>query len=48
MNIIAPPLTLLGLMLESDPTVMSKIPMKIMANAAKNNHVATENCEDGA
>ena len=47
-SITTPLLTLFGLRLESEPTVISKIPMKIMANAAKNNHVATENCENGA
>lgn len=43
MSIMAPLLTPFKLRFESDPRVINKTPMKIMANAAKNNHVAREN-----
>jgi hypothetical protein len=45
MSMMAPALALLGLRFESDPSVINKTPMKMMAKAAKNNHVASENGE---
>lgn len=47
MSITAPLLTLLGLRLESEPKVINKIPMKIIAKAIKNSHEGAENCDKG-
>jgi hypothetical protein len=43
MRITAPPLT--PFRLETDPSVMSSIPMNMIANAMKNSQVASENEE---
>jgi hypothetical protein len=43
MRITAPPLT--PFRLETDPNVMSSIPMNTIANAMKNSQVASENEE---
>lgn len=41
-SITAPPLTPFIFRFESDPSVINTTPKKMMANAAKNNHVARE------
>jgi len=42
-RMIAPPLA--PLRFESEPKAISNMPMKIIANEMKNNHVAMEDCE---